>query len=169
MGIYGIDEETESQLSQLVASDVHEIKEITMKADCGDLLRGTVLEMVSTAASTWQQLATAANARAILAEDVTDSDSTQKAQAFFIGKYVETDLIWPAAITTANKKTAIVALQDRGILIDDAILDVSTTTTTTSSTTTTTTTTSSSSTTTTSTTTTTSSTTTTTTTTTTSP
>jgi hypothetical protein len=135
-GIYGISEETESQLSQLVASDVHEIKEITMKANCGDLSRGTVLEMTSTANSTWQELATAANARAILAEDVTnDASNTQKAQAYFIGKYVETDLIWPSAITTANKKTAIVALQDRGILIDEAILDVSTTTTTTTTTT----------------------------------
>ena len=144
-GIYGINESSESELSQLVASDVHEIKEITMKADCGDLARGTVLEMVSAAAGTYQQLNTVANACAILAEDVSnDEANTQKAQAFFIGKYREVDLIWPAAISPTNKRTAIVAMQDRGILIDDSIIDATpstTTTTTTTSTTTTTTTT----------------------------
>jgi hypothetical protein len=74
-------------------------------------------------------------------EDVADSAAVQRAQAYFVGKYREKDMIWPDGITTVDKRTAIVALQDRGIIIDEAILAVltTTTTTTTSSTTTTTT------------------------------
>ena len=137
----GVTETTGSELSQLVASEVHIQREITLKVGAGALSRGTVLEMVSSLAGTWQQLATVADARAILAEDVTnDASNTKKAQAYFVGKYRELDLIWPAAITTKDKRTAIVALQDRGIVIDEAILDVTTTTTTTTSSSTTTTT-----------------------------
>jgi len=138
MAVFGITDNTDTAtLSQLVASNVHEQKEITLKASAGALSRGTVLEMTSVAAGQWQQMQASggANARAILLEDVSNSTSTQKVQAYFVGKYRETDLIWPAGITTLQKRTAIVGLQDRGILIDDAILDVATTTTTTTTTT----------------------------------
>ncbi len=141
MAVFGVTDNADSAvLSQLVASNVHEQKEITLKASAGALLRGTVLEMVSVASGTWQQMQASggANARAVLLEDASNSASTQRVQAYFIGRYRETDLVWPASITTLQKRTAIVGLQDRGILIDEAILAVSTTTTTTSSTTTTT-------------------------------
>jgi len=139
MAVHGVTETEGTELSQLVASDVHVQREITLKVGCGDLKRGTVLELVSALAGTWQQLNTVADARAILAQDVAnDAANTQKAQAYFVGKYREVDLIWPDGITTADKRTAIVALQDRGIIIDEAILAVTTTTTTTTSTTTTT-------------------------------
>lgn len=143
MAVFGITNNADTAaLSQLVASDVHEQKEITLKASAGALSRGTVLEMVSVTSGQWQQMQASggANARAILLEDVSNSTSTQKVQAYFIGKYRETDLIWPAGITTFQKRTAIVALQDRGILIDADMLSVSTTTTTTTSSSTTTTT-----------------------------
>ena len=136
-GSLGSSESTDAALVQLIASDSIPLqKEITLKASVGDLVRGTVLEMVSALASTWQQLTAGspANARAILAEDVDDSAATQKAQAYFPGKYYEKNLVWPAAITTANKRTALQTLQDRGIIIDEAWLDVSTTTTTTTTT-----------------------------------
>lgn len=146
MATHGVTETEGTELSQLVASEVHIQREITLKANCGALSRGTVLEMVSALAGTWQQLQAGSptNARAILAQDVAnDAANTQKAQAYFVGKYRETDMIWPSAITTKNKRTAIQSLQDRGIIIDEAILAVTTTTTTTttSSTSTTTTTT----------------------------
>lgn len=128
----GVTETTGTELSQLIASGVHIQREITLKVSAGALKRGTVLEMVSVALGTWQQLATVADARAILLEDVEDdATGTQKAQAYFVGKYRYDDLIWPAGITTLDKRTAIVALQDRGIIMDEAILAIPTTTTTT--------------------------------------
>ena len=138
MATFGITSTVDTEaLSQLIASDIHIQKEITLKASCGDLKRGTVLEMVSAAASTWQQLQynQPTYARAILAQDVDDSVSTQKAQAYFVGKYRETDVIWPANITTVNKRTAIQTLQDKGIIMDVDALDITTTTTTTTTTT----------------------------------
>jgi hypothetical protein len=146
MATYGVTENTTEELSQLIAGGVHIQREITMAASCGDLSRGTVLEMVSVGSGQWRQLTAdnGANARAILLEAVEDSASTQKVQAYFVGKYRIEDMIWPAAITTQQKRAAIVGLQDKGIIIDEAILAIpttTTTTTTTSSTTTTTTTT----------------------------
>jgi len=140
-GTLGVTETTGAELSQLIASDMHIQREITLKASAGALKRGTVLEMVSVASGQWQKLNTVANARAFLLEDVENSAATQRAQAYFVGKYHYKDLIWPAGITTLDKRTAIVALQDRGIIIDEAILAVPTTTTTTTTTTSTTTTT----------------------------
>lgn len=137
-GTLGTTENTESGFSQLIAGPTHIMREITLKADCGDLSRGAVLEMVSVTGTTWQELTAASptNARAILAEDVSDSASIQRAQAYFVGKYRYEDLVWPAGITTLNKRSALVSLQDRGIVIDEALADVPTTTSTTSSTTT---------------------------------
>jgi len=133
-GTLGVTETTGAELSQLIASGIHIQREITLKISAGALKRGTVLEMVSVAAGTWQQLSTVADARAILLEDVDDdAAATQRAQAYFVGEYRYDDLIWPAGITTLDKRTAIVALQDRGIIMDEAILAVPTTTTTTTS------------------------------------
>lgn len=144
MGTHGVTETTGTELSQLVASGVHEQREITLKIGCGDMLRGTVLEMVSVAGGEWQQLTAAdgANARCILLADVTnDAAAVQYVQAYFIGKYRYSDLIFPDGITTINLRKAIVGLQDRGIIIDERILAIPTTTTTTTTTSTTTTTT----------------------------
>ena len=147
MAVLGVTETTGTELSQLVAGDVHIQKEITLKIGCGDLSRGTVLEMVATNGATWQQLTAGSptNARAILLEDVTDdAAATQKEQAYFVGKYRETDLIWPAGITTLNKRSAVTSLQDKGIILEEDVADITTTSTTTTSSTTSTTTTSSS-------------------------
>lgn len=135
MGTYGVTETTGTELSQLIASEVHIQREITLKASAGALVRGTVLEMVSVASGQWQTLATVADARAILLEDAANLAATQKVQAYFVGKYKYEDLTWPAGITTLDKRTAIVALQDRGIIMDEAILAMATTTTTTTTTT----------------------------------
>lgn len=141
MATLGVTTNTDNELSQLVAGETHELRKITLRAGCGDLKRGTVLEMVDSYGTAWQQLeaASPADARAILAQDVTnDAAETQQAQAYFIGKYRYGDLIWPAGITTLNKYSAIIALQDKGIIIDEDVADVATTTTTSSTTTTTT-------------------------------
>jgi hypothetical protein len=141
MATYGVTRTSDTEaLSQLVAGDVHIQKEINLKISAGALSRGTVLEMVATNGTTWQQLTAGSptNARAILAEDAANNASTvTKVQAYFVGKYRETDLIWPAAITTLNKRAAITNLADHGIIVEENVADI--TTTTSSSTTTTTT------------------------------
>lgn len=139
MTTFGVTETTGTELDQLVASEFTIQREITLKANCGALTRGTVLEMVSAGSGQWQQLTASngANARAILLETVTNNASaTQKAQAYFVGKYRVDDMIFPDGITTQQKRTAIVGLQDKGIIIDEAILALPTTTTTTTTTTT---------------------------------
>lgn len=140
MATYGVTTNTETVVSQLVADEHHHIKRATMKASCGDLSRGTVLEMTSYMGGTWQQLgvATPTYARGVLYEDVTDSTSTQIAQVLTQGMLKEDDLIWPAGMTTKNRRYALQTLQDRGMPIQEAILSVSTSTTTTTSTTSTT-------------------------------
>jgi predicted secreted protein len=114
------------------------MKQVTMKGSCGDLDRGTVLELASESTGLWQQLTagTSVETLAILAKDVDDQTATQLAWVYITGKYRETDLIWPASITTLQKYAAIYKMQRAGILIDEAVLSVSTTTTTTTSTTT---------------------------------
>jgi Bacteriophage lambda head decoration protein D len=58
-------------------------------------------------------------ARAILGEDVDASTEDVAAEGFFTGKYRLSDLRWPTAITDDQKNTAILELQDRGILVDE--------------------------------------------------
>lgn len=146
MATYGATSTTATELSQLICGDHHIQREITLKANCGALSRGTVLEMVSVGSGQWQQLTAAdgSNARAILLETVANNASaTQKAQAYFVGKFRYDDLVWPDGITTQQKQTAIVAMQDRCMIVDEtgrtAVTTTSTTTTTSSTTTTTTT------------------------------
>ena len=57
-------------------------------------------------------------ARTILAEDKDASSADAKAQAYFMGTYRLSDLVWPSGITDAQKNAAILQLQDRGILVD---------------------------------------------------
>jgi len=136
MGTLGMTENTTTELSQLIGGDGAQQREVTLKASVGDMSRGTVLAM-STTTYMWEQLnisgSNGANvARAILVEDVDDSSSTQKAQAFFIGKYRYEDLIWPSAISRNSRRNAIKELADVGIVIDDDALAETTTSTTSS-------------------------------------
>lgn len=138
MGIHGVTTTQGAELSQLIAgSELPIIKETTLKANCGNLKRGAVLEMHSD--YTWKEVATPANAACILAQDVTnDAVNAQRAQGYFVGKYRLSDLVWPAAFTPTQKRDSIVAMQSRGIIVDERILAVPTTTTTVAPTTTTT-------------------------------
>ena len=150
-GILGITETSESRMSTLVASNVHEQKEITLNSAAGALLRGTILSLNETTYK-WGQCAIAGPGRAILLEDAGSATREEKAQAFFIGKYRYDDLIFPTAATRLQEDAIILTLQDKGIIIEgrDFSTGLTTTTSTTSSTSSTTTTTSSTTTTTTS-------------------
>lgn len=121
-GSLGATENLETERSMLVAGDVCEQKPITLQSGAGVLVRGTVLGMV-TATYEYGQLAPAGGdgtevARAILAEDIDATSAAVTAQAHFVGTYRLSDLIWPGGITDAQKNAALLALQDRGILVD---------------------------------------------------
>jgi hypothetical protein len=53
-----------------------------------------------------------------LLEDADASSADKKAQAYLIGKFRLSDLVWPAGITDAQKNAALLQLQDRGIIVD---------------------------------------------------
>jgi hypothetical protein len=122
MGTLGATETEGTELSQLVASDVHEQKPITVASGAGELQRGTVLGMVSgdyeynilnPGGSDGTEVA-----RAILLEDVDATSAAVKTQGYFAGKYRLSDLVWPGGITDAQKNAALLGLQDKGILVD---------------------------------------------------
>ena len=109
-------------VSQLVAGDTHELKPVTIASGAGALARGTVLGLI-TASSQYNQLNPAGAdgtevARAILAEDVDATSEDVLAQAYVLGKFRESDLVWPGGIPDTQKKAALLDLQDRGIPVD---------------------------------------------------
>lgn len=57
-------------------------------------------------------------ARSILLQDTDASAADKAAQAYFMGTYRLSDLVWPDGITDAQKNAALLELQDRGILVD---------------------------------------------------
>lgn len=121
-GTLGITTEALQDLSILIAGDTHEQKKITVKSGAGILTRGTVLSIDTTTYKYVQLNPDASDgtevARAILAEDVDATDADVTAQAFFIGKYRASDLVWPDEITTEQKNAALLQLQDRGIIVE---------------------------------------------------
>ena len=121
-GTLGITMEEMPELSILIASETHLAKQITIASGAGELKRGTVLG-INTSTYKYKQLDPSATdgtevARAILVEDVDATDSDVNAQAFFVGKYRLSDLIWPDGITDEQKNAAILQLQDRGIIVE---------------------------------------------------
>jgi len=90
-GTLGSTENTTTEVSQLVAGDGAQLKEITLKSTSGALTRGTVLAMNTTTYKWCQYDPDGSNgenvARAILAENAGSASREEKAQAFFIGKY----------------------------------------------------------------------------------
>ena len=110
-------------VSQLLAGDLHEIKPVTIASGAGELSRGTVLGMLS-ADFTYNQFDQDDGtyglnvARAILAEDVDATSAAVTAQAYVLGKFRESDLVWPADIETAEKQAALLNLQEFGIVVD---------------------------------------------------
>ena len=59
-----------------------------------------------------------ATPRAVLAEDADASSADVEAQVIILGKLRYADLGWPTGITTAQKKAALLAMEDRGIPVD---------------------------------------------------
>lgn len=56
-------------------------------------------------------------AAAILAEDADATSADKEAQAYFGGEYRSADLVWPDAITAANKARALRQLEAKGIIV----------------------------------------------------
>jgi len=112
-GTHGITETLGTEISQLVASEVHEQKIVTIVSG-QNLVRGAVMESSS---QKYTVISTPGSAEAILAEDVDASLADKQGMAYFTGKYRYSDLVWPT-MSAANKKTALEALQARGIIVD---------------------------------------------------
>lgn len=120
MADYGATITTESAMSQLVAGNFRAMKTGVVASGAGALSRGTVLSM--NADGKWVQLEPEAIdgteiARGILAEDVDATAADVSAQIYLVGEYRLADLIWPGTITDPQKATAILNLQDRGIVV----------------------------------------------------
>jgi len=118
-GTLGAEENAEAGQSQLVAGENCRQKAAVIASGEGVLLRGAVLEVNGTSYE-YEELTAAAgvNARAILAEDVDATSAAADAEVYLAGKYRTSDLVWPAGIADAQKNAAILALQDRGIILD---------------------------------------------------
>lgn len=120
MADYGVTISSDTAISQLVAGGFHAMKRGVVASGSGVLERGTVLAM--NAARKWVPLAPGANdgteiARGILAEGVDATSADATSQVYLVGEYRLDDLVWPSGITDTQKATAILNLQDRGIVV----------------------------------------------------
>ena len=136
--------------SALIASDEILQREITLSSASGSLARGTVLA-VNTTTLKWEQVAAGGAtgtgvARAVLLDLTAGSDTREtKAQACFVGKFNYDALVWPTGATRHQIDVFILAMEDRGSVVNRGFSTGLTTTTTTSTTSSTSSTTSSSS------------------------
>ena len=75
MAVYGITENNDLELSQLVAQEGAIMKPVVLKADCGDLSRGAVIERTGAGTGLWQEVSIdgGGDAAGILAEAVTNN------------------------------------------------------------------------------------------------
>lgn len=122
-GTHGVTSTTGTELSQLVAAEGAIMKKATLVSG-QNLERGDVLERSS---QKMTQLATAANARAILAEDCNASAADKDCWIYVSGHFRYSDVGWPT-MSAADKKTALEALEDAGISVDVDHADVAATT-----------------------------------------
>jgi hypothetical protein len=124
MAVYGITENTDLEMSQLTAQEGAVMKPVVLKADCGDLSRGAVIERTGAGTGQWQEVSTdgGGDAAGILAEAVTNNAAElQTANAYVLGKFRTEDLIWPSGISPTNQRLEIEALADRGIHIEEPL------------------------------------------------
>lgn len=121
MPTLGVTETEGAEPSQLVAGDLNLMKPGAVASGEGKLVRGAVLALNSS--NKWIEPVPAAGditavARGILAADVDAASADANAEIYLAGKYRLTDLIWPSGITDGQKNTALLDLQDRGIVVD---------------------------------------------------
>lgn len=117
-GTYGVTSTTGTEQSQLVAQEGAIMKPGTMSAS--DMVRGQVMEKSS---NKYIVLATAANAAGILVDAAEAAEADVEGNAYVGGKFRYSDLVWPT-MSAADKKTALEALEARGISVDIDITKV---------------------------------------------
>lgn len=117
-GSLGVTSTAGTEQSQLVAQDGAIMKPATMSGS--DMVRGQVMERSS---NKYVVLSTPANAAGILVDAAAASAADVEGNVFVGGKYKYSDLVWPT-MSAADKKTALEAMQDRGIFVDVDITDV---------------------------------------------
>ena len=118
-GTHGVTETAGTEISQLVAGETHEMKIVTVTSG-QKLKRGAVMESASQkymAIATPTGTPLVSKAEAILAEDVCAAAADKQGQAYLLGKFRYSDLVWPN-MTAAHKKLILETLQSKGILVD---------------------------------------------------
>lgn len=117
-GTHGITSTSGTEQSQLVAQEGAVMKPATMSVT--DMVRGQVMEKSS---NKYIVLATAANAAGVLVDDAAAAAADVKGNVYAYGKFRYKDLVWPT-MSAADKKTALEALEARGICVDIDITGV---------------------------------------------
>ena len=117
-GTHGATETSMTQEKNLFAHDGGVIVPVTV-ASGDNLEKGAVVERSSQKVT---ELSTAANAALVMAEAVDASSADTDGYAVVLGHLHYDDLVWPT-ISAADKKTALEALEDRGISVDINLTD----------------------------------------------
>jgi len=117
-GTHGVTFTEGTEQSQLVAQEGAIMKPGTMSGS--DMVRGQVMEL---SANKYIALSTPANAAGILVDDAEASGADVEGNVYVGGKFHYDDLVWPT-MSSADKKTALEALQARGIIVDIDITKV---------------------------------------------
>jgi hypothetical protein len=117
-GTLGVTSNTYNEQSQLVAQDGAIMKPATMHGS--DMVRGQVMER---SGNKYVVLNAAANAAGILVEDAAALGADVEGNVFKAGKFRYEDMVWPT-MSAADKKTALEAMEDRGIFVDVDITTV---------------------------------------------
>lgn len=128
-GTLGVTTHIEEQLSQMINNLVYYQKPITIASGAGVVKRGTVLGEVTVSNKFLPSLAASSDgsevARCMLIDKEIDATAADvKCQAFFVGSYNYSDLVFAGTPTPAEIKTHLIQLQDRGIIVDVDFVDI---------------------------------------------
>lgn len=127
-GIYGIVNNTDTELSQVFVNGYYQQKAITVASGEGSLTRGRILEYNATTGK-YEALTVdpGTTARCILLETIDATATDVETVAVFTGLVNYADIVF-AVSTAALKQAALLALQNRGLLVNIDFTDVAATT-----------------------------------------
>lgn len=123
-GLLGITTTTEAQRKQVVISVNWTSRPLVVGASAGAIVRGEVLARVTATGklAKFNQDGDdgSENPIGIAYDDLANVAADQTLRVYQAGEYRGSDLTWPDDITAAEKATAILVLEGRGIIVDTA-------------------------------------------------
>lgn len=127
-GIYGITNNIDTEQSQLLVNGYYQQKPITVASGEGALTRGRILEYNATTTK-YEALTVdpGTTARCILLETIDATAADVETVAVFTGLVNYDDIVFTAS-TAALKQAALLALQDRGLIVNIDFTDIVATT-----------------------------------------